>query len=148
MKSRPENRFGKTKKTRGKRAPVKLLIAFVILGIAIVAVFALPRNSSQAKPKKFRATREIVLDKATGRIRKPTSEETELMVAQISSLTNRSTEGLTVQPAGNGGEMMDLEGRFGGVVLGRAKEDGTTEVRCVFTMEEAAAFLGLEEEAE
>ena len=109
MKSRPENRFGKTKKTRGRRAPVKLLIALVILGIATIAMFTLPRNSSQAKPKKFRATREIVLDKSTGRTRKPTSEETELMVAQISSLTNRSTEGLTVQPSANGGEMMDLE---------------------------------------
>jgi hypothetical protein len=41
--------------------------------------------------------------------------------------------------------MMDLDGRFGGVVLGRAKDDGTTEIRCVFTMEEAVAFLGLEE---
>jgi hypothetical protein len=30
-------------------------------------------------------------------------------------------------------------------VLGRAKSDGTTEVRCVFSMEEAAEFLGLEE---
>jgi len=41
---------------------------------------------------------------------------------------------------------MGLEGRFGGVVLGRAHADGTTEVRCVFTMEEAAEFLGLEED--
>ena len=38
---------------------------------------------------------------------------------------------------------MDLKGRFGGVVLGRANADGTTEVRCVFTMEEAEEFLGL-----
>jgi hypothetical protein len=30
-------------------------------------------------------------------------------------------------------------------VLGRANADGTTEVRCVFTMEEAAEFLGLQE---
>ena len=145
MKLRPY-RAAKTKVSRGKRASVGILVGLVILAIAVVATGALPRNSSQAKQKKFKATKEIVLDRATGKLRKPTSEETDLMVEQISSLTNRSTEGLTVQPAANGGEMMDLDGRFGGVVLGRAKADGTTEIRCVFTMEEAVTFLGLEEE--
>ena len=41
---------------------------------------------------------------------------------------------------------MNLEDRFGGVVLGRATADGGTEVRCVFTLEEATDFLGLTED--
>ncbi len=146
MRFKPVHNRGKARKAKGKRVRVAALITLFVLAVAVVAAIALPRNSSQAaKQKKFKATKEIVLDQATGTLRRPTSEETDLMVEQISSLTNRSTEGLTVQPAANGGEMMDLEGRFGGVVLGRATADGGTEVRCVFTMEEATAFLGLEE---
>jgi hypothetical protein len=41
--------------------------------------------------------------------------------------------------------MMSLQGAFGSVVLGRALADGTTETRCVTTLEEAVTFLGLEE---
>jgi hypothetical protein len=145
MRSKPVHNQGKATRAKSKRVRVAIFASLVLLAIAVVAAIALPRNSSQAKQKKFKATKEIILDQATGTLRKPTPEETDLMVAQISSLTNRSTEGLTVQQSAQGGEMMDLDGRFGGVVLGRAKADGTTEVRCVFTMEEAVAFLGLEE---
>ena len=35
---------------------------------------------------------------------------------------------------------MVLKGRFGGVVLGRANADGTTEVRCVFTWKKPKSF--------
>ena len=149
MRFKPVHNHGKANRARGKRVRVAALAVLAVLGIAVVAAIALPRNSSQAssqaRQKKFKAMKEIVFDQATGKLRKPTTEETDLMVEQISSLTNRSTEGLTVQQSAQGGEMMDLEGRFGGVVLGRARADGTTEIRCVFTMEEAVAFLGLEE---
>ena len=67
------------------------------------------------------------------------------MVDRVSALTNRSSEGLTVNQQPNGMKLVNLEGRFNGVVLGRANADGTTEIRCVFSMEEAAEFLGLEE---
>jgi hypothetical protein len=137
---------GKTKRTKGKRARVGIFVAFVVLAIAVIATIALPRKSSQAAPKKYRATKEIILDKATGTLRKPTQEETDAMVAQISSLTNRSTEGLNTTSSANGTQMVDLQGRMGSVVLGRATADGGTEVRCVFTFEEGADFLGLEED--
>ena len=103
------------------------------------------RNPSKASQKRYVATKEIIRDKVTGNLRKPTTEETEAMVDQLKTLTNRSTEGLTSTQHPNGMVSIDLEGRFGGVVLGRDIADGTTEVRCVFTMEEAADFLGLEE---
>lgn len=144
MRSKQEGFTGKTRKTKGKRARVGIFIALVVLAIATVATIAVPRKSSQAQPKKYKATKEIIKDQATGTLRKPTPEETDLMVAQISSLTNRSTEGLTTTQSANGTQMMDLQERFGGVVLGVATADGGTEVRCVFTLEEAVAFLGLE----
>lgn len=154
MRFKPVHNHGKATRAKSKRVRIMVFASLIVLVIAVVVTIALPRNpsqakqSSQGKQKKFKATKEIVLDQATGTLRKPTSEETELMVEQISSLTNHSTEDLSVQQAANGGEMMDLEGRFGGVVLGRGKADGTTEIRCVFTMEEAVSFLGLEEEAQ
>ena len=146
MRSKQEGPPGKTKRTRGKRARVGIFVAFVVLAIAVIATIALPRKSSHAQAKKYKATKEIILDKNTGTLRKPTQEETDAMVAQISSLTNRSTDGLATTTSANGTQMMDLQGREGSVVLGRATADGGTEVRCVFTLEEATDFLGLEED--
>lgn len=128
----------------GKRGRIGIFLALMLLAAAVVGVIVLPRNPAQAS-KKYHATKAIILDQTTGQLRMPTAEETDKMVAQLSVLTNRSTEGLTVEPAAQGGQKMDLQGRFGGVVLGRAKADGGTEVQCVFTMEEAVEFLGLEE---
>jgi hypothetical protein len=102
-------------------------------------------NAAPKASKKYLATRAIIFDQASGTLRLPTAIETQVLADKITTLTNRSAEGLTVTRAANGGRMMNLEGRFGGVVLGRALADGTTEVRCVTTLAEAEEFLGLEE---
>jgi len=146
MRSKQEGLSGKTKWSKGTRTRVGVFVALVLLCAAVAASVALPRNSSQASPKKYKATKEIVLDKTTGRLRKPTQEETDAVVSRISVLTNRSSEGLTVNQRSNGMKSVDLQGRLNSVVLGRANADGTTEIRCVFSIEEAADFLGLEEE--
>ena len=146
MRSKQEGLSGKTKWSKGTRTRVVVFVALVLLCAAVAASVALPRNSSQASPKKYRATKAIVLDKATGALRKPTQEETDAMVSQISVLTNRSSEGLSVNQSPNGMKSVDLQGRFNSVTLGRANADGTTEIRCVFSIQEAADFLGLEEE--
>jgi hypothetical protein len=146
MRSKQEGLSAKTKWSKGTRTSVGVFVALTLLCAAVAASVALPRNSSQASPKKYKATKEIVLDKTTGRLRKPTQEETDAMVSRISVLTNRSSEGLTVNQRSNGMKSVDLQGRLNSVVLGRANADGTTEIRCVFSIEEAADFLGLEEE--
>ena len=102
-------------------------------------------NAAPKPAKKYVATKAIIFDKASGQLRLPTTEETQALADEISTLTNRSAEALTVSQSSSGARMMSLEGRFGGVVLGRALADGTTEVRCVTTIEEAIEFLGLEE---
>jgi hypothetical protein len=126
-----------------------------LLAVAVLLVGATSLTYTQSaerppaaagKAKKYVATKEIVFDKASGKLRKPTAEETQALVDQISSLTNRSAEGLSAKQHQNGMKSMGLEGRFSGVILGRANEDGTTEVRCVMTLEEAVDFLGLEED--
>ena len=126
-------------------------VVFAVAGITTVVLSQDKKSDSEAtrqessKAKKYVATKEIIFDQATGKLRKPTDEETKALVERVSVLTNRSSEGLTINTQPNGMKLVELEGRFNGVVLGRAKADGTTEVRCVFTMEEAAEFLGLEE---
>jgi hypothetical protein len=139
----------KSKKRNVKRKRVGLV--FVAVLIAIVGVtLAFSKSTSQARSgqgqqKRYIATREVTLDQTTGQRRKPTDEEIETLVAQVSALTNRSSEGLTVTKRPDGTQMMDLQDRFNNVALARANEDGTTSVRCVTSMEEAAEFLGLQE---
>ena len=126
---------------------IRLLAATVMLVATTSLVFSQSAPPSPArKGKKYVATKEIVFDAASGKLRKPTVEETQALVDQISALTNRSTEGLTTTQHQNGMKSLSLQGRFSGVILGRANEDGTTEVRCVMTLEEAVDFLGLEED--
>jgi len=112
----------------------------VALAIGTIAV---SRTSTQAQKRRYVATREIIRDNVTGKLRKPTDKEIDETIAQLRTLTNRSTEGLKQVQHQDGMVEMDLQGRFNGVMLGRANADGTTEVRCVTTMEEAEDFLGL-----
>jgi hypothetical protein len=76
----------------------------------------------------------------------PTRQEIDEVVANLSTMANRSSEGLQRVTLANGGEAFDLDGGFGGVVLARPRGDGSWETRCVFTVEEGAAFLGLVED--
>jgi hypothetical protein len=119
--------------------------AAMIVLLTGVATVAFAQSNGSGHGKKYVATKEIIFDKASQKLRKPTVEETQAMVAQISTLTNRSTEGLTGKQMANGTLQVNLKGRFASVVLGRANADGSTEVRCVTTLDEAASFLGLEE---
>jgi hypothetical protein len=119
-------------------------IAAMVMGVGTL-VFTQGAPQAPKAAKKYVAKREIIRDTATGALRLPTEEETKVLADQITTLTDRSADGLTVARAANGARMMSLDGRFGGVVLGRAFADGTTEIRCVTTLAEAEEFLGLEE---
>ena len=146
MKFKPlQNGSPKASSKSRRRLAIVAILSGLVLAVAVGVMGVSPKPST-AQGKKYKATKEIVRDQSTGALRKPTESETEQMVAQISQLTNTSTDGLTKVPSAKGGTLMDLEGRFQGVVLGRANADGTTEVRCVFSIEEAAEFLGLEQE--
>ncbi|HET6893439.1 MAG TPA: hypothetical protein VFH31_20240 [Pyrinomonadaceae bacterium] len=142
----------KPKRGRAKRTHIGLILTLVVLALALGTI-AFSRstskaNSSPQSKKRYVATQEIILDQATGRLRKPTVEETQAIVDQVSAFTNRSSEGLSAVSLPNGSVKVDLEGRFSGVTLGRANADGSTEIRCVMTMEEAADFLGFVEVAQ
>lgn len=122
-------------------------VAILFYSPAVESVFSQqkrsPRQSSQEK--EYVAVRKIIYDRRTKTLRLPDAQELDDLVRDLGRLTDMSTEGLERFPLKGGGEGMDLDGRFGGVMLARARPDGSSEVRCVFSFEEGAAFLGIEE---
>jgi len=121
-------------------------IAACALAIATMASPLALAQQRQGNGKKYVATRDITVDKQTGQLRRPTVEETEALVAQLTVMTNQSTEGLR-EVSGANGVFVGLEDRFQSVVVARPNADGTSELRCVTTFDEAAEFLGLVEDA-
>jgi hypothetical protein len=103
-------------------------------------------QENQRRGKKYIATRPITVDAQTGTLRLPTPEETQDLVDTLAAMTNRSTEGLEMTTLANGTKAVNIDGRFQSVMLARPNEDGTSEIRCVTTFEEAAEFLGLVED--
>ena len=92
---------------KNKRLVRFAAIFAVIVAIAGITTVVLSQDKNSAskgslrqepsQEKKYVATREIIFDQASGKLRKPTEEETQALVAQVSKLTNRSSEGLTVK---------------------------------------------------
>jgi hypothetical protein len=121
------------------------VLATLAAAVVAVAAFAMPAGA--AAPKKFKATRAIVVDKATGALRLPTPAEVDAVVTTLTVLGQQPADSLPSSAGPRGGVTMDLAGGFAGVLLARPNEDGTWETRCVFTVEEGAEFLGLVEEA-
>jgi hypothetical protein len=137
-------------RSSNKRGPagivaIKLLILFAVIAVVSAIVFMTGTKSTNASPKKYKATREIVVDKQTGQRRLPTQEEIDEVVANLSQLANRPEDLPSTQGAG-GAVAVDLAGGYNGVLLGRPTDEGGFETKCVFTFEEGAEFLGLVED--
>jgi hypothetical protein len=148
------------KKTSGyfSRSTSVILLG-AIIAISVLAILLAGADSSngvaastnraltQASQKRYKATRAIVVDKETGQLRMPTKQEIDEVVLSMATLAKRSSEGLRQTSVASGGVAVDLDGGFGGVLLGRPNADGTWETKCVFTIEEGAEFLGLVEDS-
>jgi hypothetical protein len=84
------------------------------------------------------AGKKLRLDRS-GRLRPISSEEAREMVSTLTAMTAR-TEVRTVSASG-GGTLVELAG-FDHVLVGRPNEDGTVDVRCVSSVDEAVSFFG------
>ena len=143
-----------TKLRQGKRSlkpgharfpKFKIAILITLVATVSLVVFLSGSKSSTAAPKKFKATRAIVVDKQTGQRRMPNQQEIDEVVTNLSELANRP-ENLPETQEANGAIVAHLEGGFGGVMLARPSDDGSWETRCVFTFEEGTEFLGIVED--
>jgi len=146
--SKPE----KNKKRFSKHTSFVIAAAFIVvlIGIGAVIFTKTPRRveaqSKQQTDKKYKATKSIIVDRTTGAVRRPTTEEVEDLVKTLQATTKRSDENLQSLPVAGGGVALDLDGGYAGTFVARPNEDGTMETRCVFSFEEAAEFLGLVED--
>jgi hypothetical protein len=149
-------------KTEKNKKRFSKLTAFGILGAVVAALIgigtltfsqssatvvasAIPQPTPKGQ-KKYKATKNIIVDRETGQTRKPNEQELNDLVQTLSTLTERSADNTESVSASSAGEFVAVEDGFAGVVLSRPLSDGTFETRCVFTLEEGAAFLGLEED--
>lgn len=126
---------------------VALMTMLIMTGGGSTSLAASPSpDQAQANGKKFKATRPFVVDKETGAVRMPTQEEVDKIVADLTALGQKPSENLQQATQASGGISIDLDGGFNGILLAKPNEDGTWETRCVFTLEEGAAFLGIVED--
>jgi energy-converting hydrogenase Eha subunit F len=149
----PQEATRELRRTRRARVLAPLAAAVLLVGLLVALAHASgqgrnksPKPAPQSQPAKtYAPTREITVDKQTGKVRKPTAAETQELVATLSSMLSRSTEGLTARTLPDGARQVTLEGRLAPVAIARPRADGTMEVRCVTSFDEAAEFLGLVE---
>ncbi|MEQ1765324.1 MAG: hypothetical protein ABL984_19505 [Pyrinomonadaceae bacterium] len=144
----------KVKQNRGKSKAAYVVVLAIALIAAGIVVFTNSSKTgrtvsaqSERAQKKYRGTRRIVKDEATGEFRLPTEAEADKVVADLANLTKRPDDLPSTVSAG-GGVSIDLEGGYGGTFVARPKADGTMETLCVFSLEEGLEFLGFVEVSE
>jgi hypothetical protein len=119
----------------------------VAIGARVTPVTASAMSApDQAKAKRYKGTRPVIVDQQSGAIRLPTQQEVDAVVANLSTLGQRPTETLQQASQPNGAVTVNLDGGFAGILLARPNGDGTWETKCVFTLEEGAEFLGIVED--
>jgi hypothetical protein len=80
-------------------------------------------------------------DKARGKLRAPTKDEVEALVASMGRSLSQSDAGLVQRPLPNGAVALDLEGRFESIAMARIGADGKVVQECVTSDPEARHFL-------
>jgi hypothetical protein len=83
------------------------------------------------------AGRKVRIDKNSGKLRDLSQQEARELVATLTAMTTRTERAAQTQ---SGGTLARIDG-FDHVLVGRPNEDGTTDVRCVESLEEAVSFL-------
>lgn len=121
-------------------------IRLTVLGLGLAAITMMwssdARVHAQASNRADDAVvtlagRKVRIDKSTGRLRDLSAEEARELVSALTTMTTRTESEATVA---SGATMVRFEG-FDHVLIGRPNEDGTTDVQCVSSVEEAVSFL-------
>ena len=121
-------------------------IRLTVLGLGLAAITMMwssdARVHAQASSRADDAVvtlagRKVRIDKSTGRLRDLSAEEARELVSTLTTMTTRTESEATVA---SGTTMVRFEG-FDHVLVGRPNEDGTTDVQCVSSLEEAVSFL-------
>jgi len=79
----------------------------------------------------------VRIDRNSGRLRDLSEQEARELISTLTAMTTRTE---TAEATPGGGTLVQMTG-FDHVLVGRPNEDGTTDVQCVTSVEEAVAFL-------
>ena len=123
----------------GRRRFVWLAGALVVTALTASGIQVGAQDTSREDVVVKLAGKNLRVDKSTGKLRKITAEEARELVATLTNITNRRDVSAETRP--DGAEVVQMAG-FGHVMVARPNEDGTSDVRCVSTVDEAAEFLG------
>jgi hypothetical protein len=91
------------------------------------------------------AGRKVRFDKNSGKLRDLSQQEARELVATLTAMTTR-TEAAAARTPG-GASLVQMQG-FDHVLVGRPNENGTTDVQCVNSLEEAVSFLSQQPKSE
>ena len=97
-----------------------------------------PVAANAASRENWVGSKAILRDEKSGKLRKPTADETSQLVKTIKQLASRPS--LRTESAERQGS---VDNPLAQIIIARATEDGGMETLCVSTFEEAANFLGL-----
>jgi hypothetical protein len=117
-----------------------------MLGIGLAAAISMPagrrvsaqQTNSAEDASVTLAGRKIRIDKNTGKLRDLSPQEARELVATLTAMTSRLEQPIADAP---GGWSLDQLQGFDHVLVGRPNDDGSVEVRCVSSLEEAVSFL-------
>jgi hypothetical protein len=123
-------------------ATVAVTIASLTNPVTTTRMSAQAAGAAASQAKRYRATRPLVAGGPSGAVRMPTQQEIDQTIGSLSALAQTASDSLT-RTSVSGAVALDLAGGYAGVMLARPNDDGTWETRCVFSLEEGVAFLGL-----
>ena len=150
MKNAKQSRHGLS------RRPSKAVLAFFAITLVVAGIVVFTNSSGTSRTvsaqsdkaqKKYRATRRVIKDESTGEVRVPSEAEVVKMVADLAELTRQPEAGAEIHVQ-NGGVAVEIGEGFGGTMLFRVNPDGTSEMRCVFSLAEGLEFFGLVEDVQ
>jgi hypothetical protein len=121
-------------------------VRLAMLGIGVASAMMLLSGDDRASAQESNrgedaavtlAGRKIRIDKGSGKLRELSPQEARELVSTLTAMTTR-TERVADKPGG--ASLVKLEG-FDHVLIGRPNENGTVDVQCVSTVEDAVSFL-------
>src|ERR1044072_3454897 len=123
----------------------RVRLAMLGIGLAGAVMFMrsgdVPVNAQESNRGEDAAVqlagRKVRFDKKSGKLRDLSQQEARALVSTLPSMTTR-TERESAPPGG--AALVQMTG-FDHVLVGRPNEDGSTDVRCVGSLEEAVSFL-------
>jgi hypothetical protein len=125
-----------TRQVRLALLGIGLAGAMTMMPSGDVRVSAQEGNRSEEAAVKL-AGRKVRIDKNSGKLRDLSQQEARELVSTLTAMTTRSDHAAQTSA---GSTLVRMDG-FDHVLVGRPNEDGTTDVLCANSLDEAVAFL-------